>query len=33
VGASWMTFGVIYGAWKTHGFKKDLISFDVPPDD
>ena len=33
VGASWMTFGVIYGAWKTHGFKKDLIRFDVPTDD
>jgi putrescine importer len=33
VGASWMTFGLIYGAIKTHGFKKDLISFEVPSDD
>lgn len=33
VGASWMTFGLIYGAWKTHGFRKDLIQFDVPTED
>jgi amino acid transporter len=33
VGASWMTFGLIYGAWKTHGFRKELISFDVPPEE
>ncbi len=33
VGASWMTFGLIYGAYKTRGFKKDLISFEAPPED
>lgn len=33
VGASWMSFGLIYGAWKTHGFKKDLITFDAPTDE
>jgi amino acid transporter len=26
-GASWLAFGVIYGAWKTGGFKRDMIHF------
>ena len=33
VGVTWMGFGLIYGAWETHGFQKDLITFDVPADD
>lgn len=33
VGVSWLVFGLIYGAYKTHGFKKDLISFEVPPEE
>jgi amino acid transporter len=26
-GASWLVFGLIYGAWKTGGFKRDVIHF------
>ena len=33
VGVSWMMFGLIYGAVKTRGFRKGLISFEVPPED
>jgi len=29
LGAAWLTIGLIYGAWKTSGFRK-AISFDVP---
>jgi amino acid transporter len=29
-GFAWLAFGVGYGAWKTGGFKKDIIRFDVP---
>lgn len=31
-GAAWMLFGVLYGAWRTRGFRGNLISFDVPHD-
>lgn len=31
-GFAWLTFGVVYGAWKTGGFRKDIIRFDVPED-
>jgi len=29
-GAAWMVFGIVYGAWKTRGFRADLVRFDVP---
>jgi amino acid transporter len=32
-GAIWMVVGVAYGAWKTRGFKSDLVNFDVPADE
>jgi putrescine importer len=30
VGMAWLIFGVAYGAWKTSGFRKQIISFDSP---
>jgi amino acid transporter len=33
LGGVWMVVGIAYGAVKTHGFKADLVKFDVPPDD
>jgi len=32
VGATWMVVGVAYGAWKTRGFKSNLVDFELPPD-
>ncbi len=32
LGAVWMAVGIAYGAWKTRGFKTDLVDFNVPPD-
>jgi amino acid transporter len=32
VGGVWLLVGVAFGAWKTRGFRGDLVSFDVPPD-
>jgi len=32
-GAVWMIAGVGYGAWKTKGFKSELVNFDVPPEE
>jgi amino acid transporter len=32
-GAAWLAFGVAYGAWKTGGFRRNLISFDAVDDD
>ncbi len=32
-GAIWMVVGVAYGAWKTRGFKSELVNFDVPADE
>ncbi len=29
-GVIWMGLGIAYGAWKTRGFKAELVSFDVP---
>jgi amino acid transporter len=29
-GSVWMASGILYGLWKTKGFKEDLVSFDVP---
>lgn len=33
LGAVWMTIGIIYGAIRTRGFKAELVTFDVPPDE
>jgi hypothetical protein len=27
-----MTIGVAAGAWKTRGFRDNLVSFELPPD-
>jgi putrescine importer len=32
LGAVWMVIGIVYGAWKTRGFRGDLVSFDFPPE-
>jgi hypothetical protein len=29
-GVIWMALGIAYGAWRTRGFKAELVSFDVP---
>jgi hypothetical protein len=28
-----MLAGIAYGAFKTRGFRSDLVNFDVPPDE
>jgi putrescine importer len=33
VGAVWMIAGILYGAIKTQGFKKELVNFDMPPEE
>jgi putrescine importer len=32
LGAVWMTIGVAAGAWKTRGFRDNMVSFELPPD-
>ncbi len=32
LGAVWMVIGVAIGAWKTNGFRHNVVSFDLPPD-
>ncbi len=32
LGIIWMVIGIAYGAWNTHGFKRELVNFDVPVD-
>ncbi len=32
-GVTWMAIGISFGAWKTHGFRKNLINFELPPDE
>jgi putrescine importer len=32
-GAIWMAVGIGYGAWKTRGFKSDLVNFELPPEE
>jgi amino acid transporter len=32
-GAIWMAVGIAFGAWKTRGFRGNLISFDIPAED
>jgi putrescine importer len=31
-GATWMVAGILFGAWKTRGFRSELVQFDVPAD-
>ena len=32
-GSIWMVAGIAYGAWKTKGFRSELVNFDVPADE
>jgi amino acid transporter len=32
-GCIWMGVGIAFGAWRTHGFRRELVNFDIPPDD
>jgi amino acid transporter len=32
-GAIWMAVGIAFGAWKTRGFRGDLVNFDIPAED
>src|SRR5262245_9353966 len=31
-GSIWMAAGIAFGAWKTRGFKRNLVSFELPPE-
>jgi amino acid transporter len=33
LGAIWMLVGIAFGAWKTRGFKSNLVNFDIPPEE
>jgi putrescine importer len=33
LGAVWMAVGIAFGAWKTHGFRGDLVDFELPPEE
>jgi amino acid transporter len=33
VGSIWMAVGIAFGAWKTRGFRGNLINFELPPDE
>jgi putrescine importer len=32
-GAIWMVVGIAFGAWKTRGFRSNLVNFELPPED
>jgi hypothetical protein len=32
-GAVWMIAGIAFGAWKTRGFRGDLVNFELPPEE
>jgi amino acid transporter len=32
-GGVWLAAGIVYGAIKTRGFKKDLVNFELPPEE
>ena len=32
-GAIWMAVGIAFGAWKTHGFRGNLVNFELPPEE
>jgi len=29
-GSIWMAAGIAFGAWKTRGFRGELVNFDIP---
>jgi putrescine importer len=33
LGTVWMAAGIAYGAYRTRGFRAELVSFDIPPDE
>jgi amino acid transporter len=33
VGSIWMAVGIAFGAWKTRGFRANLIDFELPPEE
>ena len=33
VGLIWVAVGIAFGAWKTRGFRGELVNFDLPPDE
>ena len=33
MGSIWMVAGIAYGAWKTSGFRSELVNFDVPAEE
>ena len=33
LGAVWMAIGIAFGAWKTHGFRGNLVDFELPPEE
>jgi amino acid transporter len=33
VGSIWMVAGIAFGAWKTRGFRGDLVNFELPPEE
>jgi putrescine importer len=32
-GAIWMAVGIAFGAWKTQGFRSNLVDFELPPEE
>jgi len=32
-GSIWMAVGIAFGAWKTRGFRGELVNFEIPPED
>jgi len=32
-GSIWMVCGIAFGAWRTRGFREDLVNFDIPADE
>lgn len=32
-GTVWMVVGIAFGAWKTRGFRSNLVDFELPPED
>ena len=32
-GAIWMAVGIAFGAWKTRGFRANLVNFELPPEE
>lgn len=31
-GAVWLVMGIVYGAWKTGGFRREMLRFEAPPE-